>query len=184
MTTNWEKLEKGLDKYVYLMDNLHKVNVSLDLEYQKKFKGFYRIRRNDAFCKIYFSILEKNKTNRNLTFEYVLKKLLPLGRLEASFSSKLVATINSDLPVWDSVVLGKMTGELPEPDNTIDRIQASVHKYNFLITWSKRKLASDEGKRMLQVFNERYPKVKISDAKKIDLILWQTREGNFKKSFN
>ena len=44
----------GLDKYQLIMSEVHKTDVSKDLQFQKTFNGFYIVRRNTAWRKIYF----------------------------------------------------------------------------------------------------------------------------------
>ncbi len=38
----------GLDRYKLIMDKVHKVNVSTDMDFQRTFNGFYVVRRNDT----------------------------------------------------------------------------------------------------------------------------------------
>ncbi|RYF85774.1 MAG: hypothetical protein EOO00_13840 [Chitinophagaceae bacterium] len=157
------------------MDRLHKTNVATDQEYRTRFKGFYRVRRNEEFCNLYFGLLERNKTNKSFSFMDVLSELCPLGKLEASFSSKLIATINPEMPVWDTEVLKHMNGELEIDVHSEDRIQAAGAKYAAMINWYQMKVHSSEGKTIVAEFDRRFPASGISDVKKIDLVLWQTR---------
>lgn len=173
--TDWDKLTKGLNKYISIMHDFESTDVFAELNFQKKFKGFYKIRRNQEFCNQYFSILQKHKKNKILSFEYVLTALLTNGKLEASFSSKLLATINPELPVWDKEVLRNIESELKPLSSTGDRIKDAVHKYNAMADYYKIKLQSDEGKQMIQLFDDKYPATNITNLKKIDFILWQTR---------
>ena len=174
-STNWDKLKNGLDKYISIMQDFESTDVSAELKFQTKFKGFYRIRRNQEFCNQYFSILQEHKKNKMLSFENVLTALLTTGKLEASFSSKLLATINPELPVWDKEVLRNIDSELMPSSSTGDRIKDAVQKYNAMVDYYKVKIQSEEGKQMIQMFDKNYPGSNITDLKKIDLILWQTR---------
>ena len=94
---------RGLKKYVYLLERLRKTDVSSDIEYQSVFELFYVVRlRDGAWMDAYFKILEREKHNEAVCFESVLREMRCLtGRVEASFSSKIVATIDPDQPVWD-----------------------------------------------------------------------------------
>ena len=72
------KVEPGLSKYLYIMDKLHRTDVSSDLEFQKRFNGFYRMRqRKPEFYEEYYLFMEKNKNN-DVSFEIVLEYLYKL----------------------------------------------------------------------------------------------------------
>ena len=84
----------GLTKYNHIMAAIQNTDVSSDIEFQKRYNGFYRMRQRPAeYYSTYFNFMEKQK-NRDLTFEETLRYLhASLGRIEASFSSKLVAEL-------------------------------------------------------------------------------------------
>ena len=71
---NWVELDRGLRKYLKIMESFENSDVSVDLEFQKKFKGFYRIRRGKGFCLKYFSLLQDNRRNSQISFEKVLRE--------------------------------------------------------------------------------------------------------------
>ena len=98
-----------------------------------------------------------------------------LNRLEASFSSKLVATVNPDLPVWDAEVLRNL--QIKKPLSTDkNRLKKTIEIYDEIIVWYANYLKNEKGQIQLAEFNNKFPNSGISDLKKIDLILWQTRE--------
>ncbi|TLS36481.1 hypothetical protein FCL54_14795 [Pseudalkalibacillus caeni] len=88
---------------------INEVNITESRDFQKAYNGFYRIRqRPKEFYETYYSFMEDNK-DRSPSFRDTLQhKHNVHGRVEASFSSKLVATINPDLPVWETVVLDNL----------------------------------------------------------------------------
>jgi len=101
---DWEKIEVGLNKYKYIMKRFQEVNVEDDKDFQKRFNGFYKLRqKNERFYHTFYRKLESSK-GENITFGEVLSYFFKeLNTYESSFSSKLVATHNPSLPVWDSV---------------------------------------------------------------------------------
>lgn len=112
-----------------------------------------------------------------MTFEEILRFFWErLGRVEASFSSKLLATVNPDMPVWDREVL-KNLGLKPPLFHDRYRIAKTEKLYNAIIRWYSTYLKTERGKSQLLAFDQRFPQSGISDLKKIDLILWQTREN-------
>jgi hypothetical protein len=169
------KIEVGLTKYLNLMDQVHKVDVSEDNEFQKRYNGFYRMRqRKPIFYKDYFDFMEANK-NKGITYNEVLNHFYEkFGRIEASFSSKLLATINPNMPVWDEFVLQNLNLKKPTYSDK-NRLNKTIDLYSQISKWYDEFLASNESEEMLTLFNKRYPNTNITNVKKIDLILWQMR---------
>ena len=48
----------GLQKYGWLQTELRRRDVSRDREYQKRFNGFYRVRRNAQWQQAFYTMLE------------------------------------------------------------------------------------------------------------------------------
>ena len=172
MSYSAEKIRRGLGKYMRIMALVQKTDVSIDQEFQHLFNGFYRVRqRPAAFYKCYYQFLEAHKNDTLITYEEILLHLYhELGRIEASFSSKLLATICPDRPVWDVYVLQNL-GLKPPYYGDKSRFKKVVALYDAICTWYQ----SDDAYQKLQEFDLRFPGVQISNTKKIDLILWQTR---------
>lgn len=169
------KVKPGLKKYKYIQDMVKVVNVSNDKQFQRTFNGFYRMRqRSRDFYKIFYCFLEENKGNLP-SFEDTLVYIYSrTKRVEASFSSKLVATINPNLPIWDTVVLKNLN--LTQPAYHLkDRIPRIISIYSEINEWYKSFLKNDESRYLIKMFDEIYPDSKITNIKKIDFILWQIR---------
>jgi len=97
----------GVDKYKQIMEMVRKTDVSSDLEFQRTFNAFYRVRRNVEWRKAYYDLFEKVKCS-SPSFESIIRTMYEAtGNIEASFSSKMLATINSDMPIWDRYVIQK-----------------------------------------------------------------------------
>jgi len=78
-------------------------------------------------------------------------------------------------PVWDSVVLRYAGIKTPlyTSKSKVDQAEAIYKK---LQEWHDRHMRSDHGKLILQTFEEMVPEHnRISDLKKIDFALWQSR---------
>ena len=176
---NWLKLENGLRKYLVIMEQVKtSENLFEDSIFRTNVNGFYRIRqRKKEFYDSYFTFMESNKNNENITFEETLRHFYSMfNRIEKSFSSKLVATINPELPVWDTVVVGNINSQLNQIfSKNIDNIQVCINKYDAMNEWYINTLKSVQGKDYVERFDFRFPDCSITNLKKIDLILWQTR---------
>ena len=129
-----------------------------------------------GFERLGIAILEKNKRNQNLRFEEVLLSLQKTGRIEASFTSKLLATINPHLPVWDKKVLFHLSDKLAISAYTGDLVKDCVIKYNSMVNYYREFIKAEEGTAIIKSFQEKHPDAPITDLKKIDFVLWQTRE--------
>jgi hypothetical protein len=87
------RIGTSIDTYCSLQRELHTRDVSADPDYQRRFTGYYRVRRNRAWRQAYFTLLQTHKVH-GLPFEAALSAIAQAtGRVEASFASKLVATI-------------------------------------------------------------------------------------------
>jgi hypothetical protein len=167
------KLDSGLQKYLWIQEEFSKINVAEDLDFQKRFNHFYRVRRDGAWRKSYFDLLESSRFT-SPTFEFILNSMLNMtGRLEASFSSKLIATLNPNMPVLDSVVLKNLGLKLPvSPKN---KFQSVVNVYSQLENQLNELLTSSSGQKAISMFRLKFPNAQVTDIKILDLILWQSR---------
>ncbi len=176
--TNWENIKTWLQKYEKIMELFHDVDVSRNKEFQRKFNGFYRVRRRKPdFYKALYNFLESRK-NKEITFAAVLQYFYErFGHLEASFSSKVVATINPNMPIWDSEVLKRLKIKTPAYNLLpSERFNQTVEKYNQIIQWYSDFINTIEAKKMIDTFDREIGTTDISATKKIDFVLWQTRE--------
>lgn len=125
-----DKVETGIEKYRWIMKRIHEVDISRDAEFQRFFNGFYRMRQRPAgFYTSYYAYLEQNKYNKELTFEDIVTYLYhETGSVHASFSSKLLATVNPDMPIWDKFVLQNLGLRAPYCHEK-DRLQKTVQLY-------------------------------------------------------
>ncbi|GHV23871.1 hypothetical protein FACS189494_12120 [Spirochaetia bacterium] len=172
-----ERIKDGLEQYLEIMELFPNVNVSTNKSFQSRYTGFYKMRHNNVkFYDAYYLFMENHKNNIP-SFTETLIYLYQFGRLEASFSSKLLATINPNLPVWDQFILNHFNLEKPPTNLSNDtRIIQANNVYEAIIQKYKTFLASDESKTWIKLFDEYYPNCKITPIKKIDLILWQARD--------
>lgn len=173
-----QALRDGLKKYLEIMDVLHRVNVAEHKEFQKKYNHFYRMRqRKPEYYQMYYDYMQEMKKNKELlsfedVFFHIQKKT---GRCEVSFSSKLLATINPNKPVWDSFVLENLGIKKVYP-TTKDREKKIVAAYHQICDWYGQFMQTEEADLIIEVFDEIYPDTNITNLKKIDLFLWQNRK--------
>jgi len=166
------KIAEGLKKYCWLQANLN----PLGMEFQQNFKGFYKVRRDEQWCEWYFGLMEESNRNR-MSFKIVLNRLwLKTGWIEASFASKLVATLEPQLPVIDKFVLKNLNMRLPYFSKS-DREHETVEVYKQLCAKYDELLASAKGRMICKKFQRKYRDSEITEVKMIDLVLWKIRES-------
>ena len=168
--------ESKLNAYKLTQDQLHKVDVSTNTAYQKAFTGFYVLRLpiSEAY-KGYYSVLEKHKHEKDVSFSTIIDELcIVTGRIEASFSSKILATINPNVAPLDRLILGHLDLSLPKHYES-DRLRKCVITHEKLV---RKMSALAEDNRFVKIksaFENRFPMYRFSDIKILDLVLWQYR---------
>lgn len=165
-----KKRKKDLTAYFEIMEAANHPERS---EFQKKYDAFYRVRRNDAWRKEYFRLMGMYKKRGNASFGEILLRLYQAtDQIEASFASKMLATLDADMPIWDSKVLAvlklKVSGTKAEV-----RFSNTVLLYDRICAWYQDYLKTDNAKAMIRRFDAEFPEFQsISPTKKIDFILW------------
>lgn len=171
-----------IDDYLAIVEAVQQTGFIADKDFQKKFNAFFRIRqRSNVWYEEYYKLLrEQVKAKR--PFECILKALYNVnGKIEVSFSSKLIAAVDPTRPIWDSNVLGKL-GCAQEWDDVAkktpaERIERAVQIYNCMDKAYDKFIASEEGRACIGKFDRILPryKDKLSNVKKVDYILWGTK---------
>ncbi len=170
------KARKGIRQYLEIMRLFPDTDVSLNTEFQRKYNSLYRVRQRDKhFYETYYQYMQCSK-GQNVEFQQVLRFLhSKLNRFEPSFSSKLAATHNPNLPIWDEIVL-KNIGIKPPSLYSVDRMNKTTATYDKIKEWYSRYMNSKEGHLVIDLFDDIVDESSsITDLKKIDFVLWQTR---------
>ena len=104
------KVAPGLAKYLRIMAFVAKdPRYYDDPDFRRAFNGFYRVRRSAQTWQPQFFALMARAKAQNFDFPRTLFELFAAtGRVEASFASKLYATLHPNAPVIDSVVLARI----------------------------------------------------------------------------
>jgi hypothetical protein len=131
------------------------------------------VRRGAAWQEHFFELMSRAK---HWPFSKVLEELsTTTGRLEVSFASKLVASLDPTQPVVDSFVLKNVGLRLPLAGSA-DRVRKACEVYDTLCTYYSSFLATESGHALVAEFRSHYPEAMITDLKMVDLVLWQTRD--------
>lgn len=165
----------GFDKYKQIMEMVRRTDVSSDPYFQRIFNAFYRVRRNAQWRKAYYDLFETAK-NGSPSFETIIRAMYETtGNIEASFSSKMLATINPDMPIWDRYVVQNlclhMKGKTKEA-----QLDCAVGLYEQMADWYGQFLKTENGRDCIEAFDRTLPGYTwMSDVKKIDFYLWSIR---------
>ncbi len=159
-------------------------DVATNLDYQRNFNAYYRIRRDRDWLDAYYAFMQKNIGNLDLSFEDVITHLATVPHkvkpsrahpdgmacsLEASFSSKLLATINPSCPVWDSQVVKAVGISIP----AVPTISFYVEAYGQLYNTVHEFINTPSGNACIAAFDAQFPHYTYIDpVKKIDFFLW------------
>lgn len=168
------RINPGLKKYLIIREMMNEPMFYNNPEFRKKYIGFYRMRRGTEFQNIYFELFSE-ANNDSFDFINILNKIYnQTNRYEASFASKLVATVNDNKPVIDSKVL-KNTGLHLAYSQKLNRINSILEVYNTLESMMKSFLKEPMGVYLVESFDAFFPDARnIDSIKKLDFVLWQT----------
>ena len=135
----------GFDKYKQIMEMVRKTDVSIDQDFQRTFNAFYRVRRNAEWRKAYYDLFEKAKST-SPSFEFIIRVMYDVtGNIEASFSSKMLATINADMPIWDRYVDQNLCLNIKGRTKE-DQLNCVIELYDQMISWYAEFLQTKNGK--------------------------------------
>lgn len=171
---NKNEMQVGVAKYTFIMDIFYKVNCYDDLTFKVVFTDFYKLKigTDRDFLDKYFRYLEYSKYKK-IRFEDVLTYLYTYSnKMHGSFASKIVATIDPNLPIIDKFIRKNL--ELTHYFGVKNGNQI-INQYYELIDKYKLFLKTQQCKEWIKLFDLKFPNNKINDVKKIDFIIWQIR---------
>ena len=160
----------GLDRYAEIM-----AGDPTSPDFQRAFNWYYRIRRNEAWRRQYYALFTKAR-DEHFSFEQIITELYQLtGNVEASFSSKMLATIDASKPIWDQYVLQNLGLELTGKTQK-EKLQNAIDLYARIEGWYSDYLTTSEARDAIDTFDRLLPDYAwVSDTKKIDCLLWSKR---------
>lgn len=165
---------KMMSTYCWLQGQLYKRNVATDLEYRRKFAGYYRMRFvSQEYREAFFNLFEKLKNEQTPSFREASFALYEIDQKhEFSFISKMLHTINPHKPIFDSQVCevlhlqryyqASLEAKLRQDELALARIANSYAEMT----------ASERIQEMLARMDSLTPGCQITVEKKCDFILW------------
>ncbi len=160
--------------YYWLIDNLHTRDISVDAEYRRKFSGYYRMRFvSQEYRDAFFTLFEKIKTDKDIPFEAVSTELFSVDQKhEFSFISKMLHTINSQRPIYDSQVHDALRIHRPYYSDFSKKLQQDSEILKQISGTYRELESSPKMADVLSAFDRVVPERTMSVEKKLDFILW------------
>lgn len=171
--------EDWLADYDWLQERLQETNVAEDSDYQRRFGTFFVFRGvTESWRASYFRILEREKGKSSVIFCEVLMELPVVNnRVEFSFTSKLVATVNPYMPVYDrfvAICLAAYGLDLGVDGDRDERLRQVILNYVRLVEATGALVRDNRFQILEESFDEAFPRFQHFTAiKKLDLFLWQ-----------
>lgn len=183
-TSQLAKVENALNTLAARAYDIGRYFVTIDQvgncrsrDYQRNYNRFYRVRRGAEWQSVYYEILLREYGNKPSFAQVITEMYERTGNIEPSFSSKLVATLDTDKPVWDKYVLTNLSKKLTGTNKEV-RLKNAISLYQDIEEWYRAFLLTEEGKQWISLFDEKLIEFfDLSATKKIDLILWSMREN-------
>ena len=172
----------GLETYTEIRDFVGKNNFRATPEFRKKFNGYYRVRQKSAaWYDRYCTLMEEQRRARR-SLQEILTELYKVGKkVDVSFASKLIATVDPNEPIWDQYVLRNL-GLEPEWEearsrSAEDSIELAGEIYEKIKAWHAAFQRSETGQACLARFDAalRSDQDHLTAVKKTDYILWCRR---------
>jgi hypothetical protein len=142
-------------------------------EFQKLFETYYGMKpfySYTEFCVPFFNLM-----NGNNSLKYILNSLYEINKkVNFSFATKLIHTVNTTMPIYDSLVGKLFYIDEIKPLKNETEIQLCLRKYNFLFNEYNRIISNGLICNATVLFNNAYNHNNIiSQMRVIDFILWK-----------
>lgn len=182
-----EKMREGIELYSEIMNLFDQSDLNNpDDACRKAIDKFYIVRRMKKERKLYFyGFFEENKHNKDLNFETCLRYILEkTNRIETSFCSKMLHTINPMMPIFDkNVRLNLGICSVPSIKDKESQCNIAVRIYKQLADKYHDYFQTQGYLEAIRLFDYYYPEYsdKISPVKKIDFFLWKFNKNELKE---
>ena len=147
--------------------------------FEKLFNRYYNVRRSESWRREYYSIFEDALRRDAVTFEQILRELYGrTNRIESSFSSKMLATIDDSKPIWDRRVISAIKKIDPTTPAMLTcaigrNVERAIEGYRILEDVCGELLHGSFGRDCVVCFDSLFDQyADISDMKKLDNVLW------------
>lgn len=166
-------IRRRVEQYGWLLHTLESRDISDDRHFRRAWLSQFKLRGRDRdFGRFCTRWLEEHK-GRRVSFEQALLELYrAFGVLDPAAASKLAATIDPALPVWDTQILGSLGIRPWALERSGRRVEQTLEAYDRLCAWYDRYLSGRDGQMAVRVFDEVYPDTGFAPMRKADFTIW------------
>ena len=175
--------EDHIDPYIHIGKAFNKRENSSP-DFKAKYRKFYQLdaaRLSSEFCESYFALLEKNRDKEEIDIRDIIEKLYELKcnkkgthSVHFSFASKLVHTIHSDLPIYDSMVAAFYYFPVKAYWSKDRKIEEYLLSYEFLKREYTRIMDQNILEQSIDKFKNKFcVGEEYSNVKIIDTLIWR-----------
>lgn len=189
---NEEKVIGNIDKsdlqtYKFIQQEFMKGDVSCNEKFQSRFMSFYRLYGaglTSEFKKVYFNLMQENRSTiffsqddiKEIIYRlYEFKNAKGLNCIHFSFTTKLMHTINNNLPIYDSKIRDCFSFKTPylHLGNEV-RVDEYLKQYEIIKTTYNSIIRNNLLDSTIVKFKIKFFDYKISNTKILDFLLWST----------
>ena len=174
--------ELGFDKYNQIQKE-YKIDPTKE-DFVKAFDGYYDVREDKFWRDQFFDYFNKQKNNKNIDYKTIIYEISEYEhenkegkrskKIEASYASKMLATINPEMPVLDKNVLTNLGLDENKGNNREEKIKDAISKYNKICDFHNQvKKDKTSMKEIRKEFEQNICVSNLSDSKIIDYLLWK-----------
>lgn len=178
---------ESISVYLFLKDEYAKGNVQDNTLFQFVFRSYYRLDNGGLGVNVkkrYFELLadSRNDLKEILLELYKIHTLRNRSTIQFSFATKLLHTINNNLPIFDAEV-SRVLRKRVVGANREEKIQSCLEVFTFLKDVYSNLLRDEQVKKLVLRFREQFgvDKNKMSDVKILDFIIWSLGKMGIKK---
>jgi len=179
---------ESIEVYNFLQNQFQSSNVNSNYLFQFVFRSFYRLDNaglTPEFKTEYFKILEECRGNKVFDFEKILMRLYNFpnrkgqNTLQFSFVTKLLNTIDNNLPIYDSEVAKMFCVSRPYVADFHKKLDAYLDQLQCFQEFYEEVLYKNLLPNTFEKFDVRFGTSNLSEMKKLDFIFWSA--GKIKK---
>ena len=176
---------KDLDTYVSIKDEFLKSDVSSNSAFQLKFNSFYRLNGaglTKEFKSVYFKLMEEKRNNDDFDSWQIKEIMLELFKyknaqgnncIHFSFTTKLMHTINNNLPIYDSMIKKVFGFAGPYHYNSsTEKIDSYLAQYEVIKDTYNQIMQNNLLSSTFELFDLKFPNSTLSKIKASDFIFW------------
>jgi len=163
--------DNHLNRYDQLRNELQRVDVGNDANFQSVFSGLFQLRWMPRQHRpIYFGMMQQQKEIAHThSFCGLLQEYhQQTGRWEVSFITKLMAIIDPNRSVWDSLVSQRFGLGLP----VVRDMETCVERYEDLSERMAGLIAHRQFPCVVDAFEERFPGRGYKQMRILDATIW------------